>query len=67
MTCAVKTVENLFTWCGHERYPMMMEINQSIINHTWKVTNIVMYCDTRTDVHTHKQTHTKKKTYIIYI
>ena len=29
MTYAVKTVENLFTWCGHERYLMMMEINQS--------------------------------------
>ena len=29
MTYAVKTVENLFTWCGHERYRMMMEINQS--------------------------------------
>ena len=29
MTYAVKTVENLFTWCGHERYPMMMEINHS--------------------------------------
>ena len=21
---AVKTVENLFTWCGHERYAMIM-------------------------------------------
>ena len=29
MTSAVKTVENLFAWCGHERYPMMMEINPS--------------------------------------
>ena len=29
MTYAVKTAENLFTWCGHERYPMMMEITQS--------------------------------------
>ena len=29
MTYAVKAVENVFTWCGHERYPMMMEINQS--------------------------------------
>ena len=29
MTYAVKTLENLFTWCGHERYLMMMEINQS--------------------------------------
>ena len=29
MTYAVKTVENLFAWCGHERYLMMMEINQS--------------------------------------
>ena len=28
-TYAVKRVENLFTWCGHERYLMMMEINQS--------------------------------------
>ena len=26
MTYAVKTVENLFTWCGHEIYPMMVEI-----------------------------------------
>ena len=29
MTYAVKTLENLFTWCGHERYLMMMEIYQS--------------------------------------
>ena len=29
MTYAVKTLENLFTWCGHGRYLMMMEINQS--------------------------------------
>ena len=29
MTYAVKRVQNLFTWCGHERCPMMMEINQS--------------------------------------
>ena len=29
MTYAFKTVENLFTQCGYERYPMMMEINQS--------------------------------------
>ena len=29
MTYAGKTVENLFTWCGHERYPMMVDINQS--------------------------------------
>ena len=29
MTYAVKTEENVFTWCGHERYPVMMEINQS--------------------------------------
>ena len=32
MTYAVKTVENLFNgvdiWCGQQRYPMMMEINQ---------------------------------------
>ena len=28
MTYAVKTFTNLFTWCGHERYIMMMEINQ---------------------------------------
>ena len=41
MTYAVKTDENLFTLCGHERYPMMMEINQSL-NHTCKVTNVVM-------------------------
>ena len=27
-------------------------------HHTWKVTNVVMYCDTRTDVHIHTQTHT---------
>ena len=27
MTYAVKTVKKLFTWCGHERYPMMVEIN----------------------------------------
>ena len=29
MTYAVKSVEHLFTWSGHERYPMMMEIKQS--------------------------------------
>ena len=29
MTYAVKTVENLFTWCGHERYPTMTKMNQS--------------------------------------
>ena len=42
MTYAVKTADNLFhgvdicsynnikfIWCGHQRYPMMMEINQS--------------------------------------
>ena len=29
MIYAVKTVENLFTWRGHERYPMIMEMNQS--------------------------------------
>ena len=29
MTYAVKTVENVFTWCGHKRYLMMKEINQS--------------------------------------
>ena len=29
MTYAVKTVENVFTWWGHERYQMMMEMNQS--------------------------------------
>ena len=57
MTYAFKTVDNLFTLCGHERSPMMMEINQSQ-NHTWKVTNEVMYCDTRTDVHIRSQTHT---------
>ena len=27
MTYAVKTVKNLFKWCGHERYPMIMEIS----------------------------------------
>ena len=57
MTYAVKTLENLYTWCGHERYPMMMEINQSL-NCTWKITNEVMYCDTRTNVHTYTQIHT---------
>ena len=44
MTYAVETVENLFTRCGHERYPKMMEIKQSY-NHTWKVTNVVKYSD----------------------
>ena len=29
MTYAVKTVEYLFTLSGHERYLMMMKINQS--------------------------------------
>ena len=28
MTYAVKTLENLFTWCGDERYLMMMEMNR---------------------------------------
>ena len=60
MTYAVKTLENLFTWCGHERYLMMMEINQSK-NHTLKVTNVVMYCDARTDVHIHTQTLIQEK------
>ena len=41
----------------------MMEINQSK-NHTWKVTNVEMYCDARTDVHIHTQTHTYKKKHI---
>ena len=27
MAYAVKTLDNLFTCCGHERYLMMMEIN----------------------------------------
>ena len=36
-------------------------------NHTWHVTNVVMYCDTRTDVHTYTQTHTYKKMYICII
>ena len=36
MTYAVKTVENLFTWCGHESYQMMMEINQSFTFVTMK-------------------------------
>ena len=46
---------------------MTMEINQSL-NHTWKVTNVVMYCDTRTNVHIHTHTHThKKKNIYIYI
>ena len=38
----------------------MMEINKSL-NHTWKVTNVVMQCNSRTDVHTHTQTHTYKE------
>ena len=25
MTVAVKPVGNLFTWCGHERYTMIIE------------------------------------------
>ena len=24
VTYAAKTLENLFTWCGHERYPKMI-------------------------------------------
>ena len=64
MTYAVKTLECLFTWSGHERYPMMMEFNQSS-NHTWKATNVVMYCDTRTDAHINTHTHTLQ--IIIYI
>ena len=30
------------------------------------VTNVVMFCDTRTDVHIHTQTHTLMKKYILY-
>ena len=64
MTYAVKPV----IWCGHERYPMMMEINQSL-NHTWKVTNVVMYCDTLTYTvqctHPHADPYIEKK--YIYI
>ena len=45
---------------------MMIKINQSL-NHTWKVTNVVMYCDTRTDVHIQTQSHTYKKKYIYII
>ena len=39
----------------------------SIINHTWKVANVVIYCDTRTDVHTYTQTHIEKNVYIYII
>ena len=65
MTYAVRTVENLFTWYGHKGYSITMEINQSK-NHTWKVTNIIMYCkcDTPADVHIHIRTHTEKKAYM---
>ena len=34
MTYAVKTVVNLFTCCGHERYTMMMENEIYIHNHS---------------------------------
>ena len=29
MTYTVKTVENVFTWCGHERFPLLIEMNRS--------------------------------------
>ena len=32
MTYAVKTVENLFTWCGHERYTMMKENDNDFLS-----------------------------------
>ena len=39
MTYAVKTVHHLFTWCGHERYTMMIENDfffmKSIMIDTW--------------------------------
>ena len=44
-TYAVKTVYIKFiSWCGYQRYKMMMEINQSL-NHTWNETcmNIYIY------------------------
>ena len=33
-------------------------------NQIWKVANIAMYCDTRTDVYTYTQIHRQKKKYI---
>ena len=41
-------------------------INHKII-HSWKVTNVVMYCDARTDVHTYTQTNTLKDIYILLL
>ena len=48
MTYAVKPVENLFMWCGHEIYPMMME-NENVFFHEiyHKVTHME---PTRTDI-----------------
>ena len=37
MTYAVKTLENLFTWCGHERYISNDDGNLSIIKSYMKV------------------------------
>ena len=36
MTFAVKTVENLFIWCGHERYKVMMEQINLLYRHPTK-------------------------------
>ena len=35
--------------------------------HEWKVTNDVMYCDTRTDAYTHTRRPTLKKKYITIV
>ena len=52
MSYAIKTAENSFTWCGHERHIHKCNDHaewdssmKSLINHTWKVTNVEMYCD----------------------
>ena len=42
MTYAVKALENLFTWCGHERYLMIWKlINHKIIHEGNKCGNVL--------------------------
>ena len=49
MTYSVKTEENLFTWCGNTMiiYNLFFFMKSIIESCTCRVTNVVMYCDTR--------------------
>ena len=70
MTYAVKTVKNLFSWCGHERYRMMMEnendfFMKSIIKSYMKgnkCSNVLWYSYWHT--HLHPDEHIEKGVYI---